>query len=90
MNRIKSVTNYTFTTDMLDGQELQANDKIKVQWNDGTITTENVLIDEKRERYSDQGESGYIIERKSYVNVIYHNTSLICYLNKCQVLCERV
>lgn len=90
MKPITLVTNYCNRSDQLDGKDLNSGELLQIQWKDGSITTENINIEESKSMFSGHGEHGESVVRKAYVFNKYHGSLSICYLNQIGILCKRV
>jgi hypothetical protein len=90
MNKIDIVRDYVLTIDSLDGKELESGESIKVQWKDGTVTTEKINVQETVTSYYGHNDCGEVIVKQAYVTKMIYGTSFICYLNQAGILCERI
>lgn len=88
---MKSVTRYSNWGywDQLDGVTLKEGELISVQWGDGTVTKESVVIREYNTVTSDHGHMCDIPHVEAYVKTSVHGTETLIRLYNNNLLCER-
>jgi hypothetical protein len=78
------------STDSLEGYYLRDGDKIKVQWEDGSITEEVVCCEILKTTKPTCYSYGDVTITKAYIDVNYKGNTIKVYLRDSDLLCERI
>jgi hypothetical protein len=89
MNKVKTDHNWR-EVDILDEEEIQHLERLRIQWADGTVSEEIVEVHKSSYTISDHGSPWEVRVSKAYIPINYKGITALVRLAGQNILAERI
>lgn len=92
MKKVTIYSNWCYVDVLGDDYKdvLRDGEELRVQWNDGSITNEKILVESRVDHYHGHGGGDDITTSKAYIQIKYKGNSALIRLVDSDLLCERI